>query len=260
MYGTEDEDRVGRYQLIRELGSGGMASVYLARIETAEGFSKLVALKRIHEHLGAQPGYVEMFCEEARLTARISHPNVCAVFDFGEENGEPFMAMEYLAGETFASIVEAVAARPWAPEWPFRGAHLIAHAAEGLHAAHELRGDDGSNAGVVHLDVSPNNLVVTYTGAVKVLDFGIARVETSDAIREPAVLRGKIPYLAPEQIVGRNTVDRRVDVWSLGVTLWETLTLRPLFQRTDTLSTLAAVGTGFIPPPSSIRPRIPRAL
>ncbi len=255
----DGEGRLGRYRLHQEVASGGMATVYLATVDTPEGFTKLVALKRIHDHLSRDPGFVEMFFDEARLAASIDHPHVCAVFDCGSVDGLHYIAMEYLAGETFRHVLQRVTRRPWAPEWPYRAAHLVAEACEGLHAAHELPGESGGYAGVVHRDVSPHNLFVTYSGVVKVVDFGIARAEGRSQHTSPGILKGKVAYVAPEQISGRE-VDRRADVWALGVTLWEMLTLRPLFRRSGPLETLGAVASASIPPPSAVQPRVPAAL
>ncbi len=248
-----------RYRLVRELGSGGMASVHLAREEHDEGLVRLVAFKRMHDHRAAEPGYRAMFFDEALLTSRIAHPNVCKVHDFGEHDGDPYIALEYLSGETFARLIEAVRARPWAPEWPFRAATLVAAAAEGLHAAHELRDAENCLAGVVHRDVSPSNLFATYGGEVKVLDFGIARPAGGKRTSDPRVGCGKAAYMAPEQLAG-HAADRRADVWSLGVTLWEMLALTPLFQRDDPSATIGAVASAPIAPPSSKRGRVPAAL
>ncbi len=254
------EPRLGRYRLHHELASGGMASVYLASVESEEGFSKIVALKRIHEHLAKDPEFVEMFLDEARIAARIEHPNVCTVFDFGQVAESYFIAMEYLMGETVRALMREQGRRPRSDAWPAMAAHLIGQACEGLHAAHELRGTDGSPVGLVHRDVSPQNLFVTYGGCLKVVDFGIARAEGKSHHTAPGTIKGKFSYIAPEQLTAGPDVDRRADVWSLGVTLWEMLALRPLFRRENAVETLTAVVNGPIPKPSAIRPEVPSAL
>jgi serine/threonine-protein kinase len=255
-------EKIGRYQLCFELASGGMASVYLARAEGAPGFQKLVALKRIHPHLAFEEDYVEMFLDEARIAARITHPNVCSVFDFGAVDGEYFIAMEYLVGEPLSRIhrrVVADAEQRSSALLPARMARVIAQACEGLHAAHELRGADGESLHVVHRDVSAENLFVTYDGATQVVDFGIAharqRVHNSDA----GQLKGTFPYMAPEQMTAA-VVDRRIDVWALGVVLWELLTLRRLFLRDTDVDTMYAVLSGEIRPPSDHRGDVPPEL
>ena len=254
--------KIGRYQLCFELASGGMASVYLARAEGVPGFGKLVALKRIHPHLALEREYVEMFLDEARIASRITHANVCSVFDFGEVDGEYFIAMEYLVGEPLSRVhrrVVADADQRSSPLLPARMARVIAQACEGLHAAHELRDADGESLHVVHRDVSAENLFVTYDGATQVVDFGIAHARQRVHHTEAGQVKGTFPYRAPEQMTAA-VVDRRVDVWSLGVVLWELLTLRRLFLRDTDVNTMYAVLSGEIRPPSDYRSDVPTEL
>ncbi|MGB5703179.1 MAG: serine/threonine-protein kinase [Polyangiales bacterium] len=253
---------IGRYELCFELASGGMASVYLARAEGSPGFEKLVALKRIHPHLASEKGYVEMFLDEARIASRITHPNVCSVFDFGEADGEYFIAMEYLVGEPLSRVhrrIMANAAQRTSTLLPARMARVIAQACEGLHAAHELKDADGESLSVVHRDVSAENLFVTYDGATQVVDFGIAHARQRIHQTEAGQVKGTFPYMAPEQMTAA-VVDRRVDVWALGAVLWELLTLRRLFLRDTDVNTMYAVLSSEIKPPSEYRPEIPPEL
>ncbi len=255
-------ERIGRYQLCFELASGGMASVYLARSDGAPGFQKLVALKRIHPHLAEEKEYVEMFLDEARIASRITHANVCSVFDFGEDDGEYFIAMEYLVGEPLSRVhrrVVANADQRSAALLPSRMARVIAQACEGLHAAHELRDADGELLHVVHRDVSSENLFVTYDGATQVVDFGIAHARQRVHHTEAGQVKGTFPYMAPEQMIAA-VVDRRVDVWALGAVLWELLTLRRLFLRDTDVNTMYAVLSGEIRPPSDYRSDVPPEL
>jgi len=253
--------RVGRYDICFELAAGGMATVYLARVDGPGGFRKLVALKCIHPHLVRQSGFVEMFLDEARLASRISHPNVCSVFDFGFADSTYYIAMEMLVGEMAGRVCRVVEQHPTLSPLPAHAGYcgrIIADAAEGLHAAHELRGDDGQPLQVVHRDVSPQNLIITYDGSVKVMDFGIARALDQLHLTRTGTVRGKFPYMAPEQLE-QAVVDRRADVWSLGVVLWELLTGKRLFHREREVDTMRAVLSAPIPAPSSVRPGIPRA-
>ena len=253
---------IGRYELCFELASGGMASVYLARAEGSPGFEKLVALKRIHPHLASEKGYVEMFLDEARIASRITHPNVCSVFDFGEADGEYFIAMEYLVGEPLSRVhrrIMANAAQRTSTLLPARMARVVAQACEGLHAAHELKDADGESLSVVHRDVSAENLFVTYDGATQVVDFGIAHARQRIHQTEAGQVKGTFPYMAPEQMTAA-VVDRRVDVWALGAVLWELLTLRRLFLRDTDVNTMYAVLSSEIKPPSEYRPEIPPEL
>lgn len=253
---------IGRYQLCFELASGGMASVYLARAEGSPGFQKLVALKRIHPHLSSERAYIEMFLDEARIASSITHPNVCSVFDFGEVDGEYFIAMEYLMGEPLSRVQRRIVVNVderSAPQLPARMATIIAQACEGLHAAHELKDSNGESMNVVHRDVSAENLFVTYDGTTQVVDFGIAHARKRDHHTEAGQVKGTFPYMAPEQMTAA-AVDRRVDVWALGAVLWELLTLRRLFLRDTDVNTMYAVLSSEIQAPSVFRPEVPAEL
>jgi serine/threonine-protein kinase len=251
--------RLGRYRLVREIASGGMASVNLA---VADGVDKLVALKLIHRHLAQEDSFVEMFLDEARIASSIAHRNVCNVFDFGEADERYYIAMDYLAGQSLRDVILRLRKLPDLADpklLAVYAAYILAEACEGLHAAHELRGADGEPLHVVHRDVSPHNLFVTYDGSVSVVDFGIARA--SDRIQHTAtgVLKGKFSYMAPEQI-RQLEVDRRADVWALGVCLWETLTLERLFVRSSQADTLMSVMMDRVKLPSEVRPDLPKEL
>ena len=257
-----DPQRIGRYELCFELASGGMASVYLARIDGASGFEKLVALKRIHRHLAKEKGYVDMFLDEARIASRITHANVCSVFDFGEADGEHYIAMEYLVGEPLSRLMSRAARdqnQRRSPLLPLRMARIIADACEGLHAAHELKDANGDLLHVVHRDVSPRNLFVTYDGAVQVVDFGIASASQRLHHTSTGQLKGTFAYMAPEQLAAR-PIDRRVDIWALGVALWEMLAVKRLFKRDTTANTIHSVLYDEIQPPSDYRFQVPEEL
>jgi serine/threonine-protein kinase len=252
---------IGKYQLCFQLASGGMARVYLARVQGPAGFEKLVALKRIHSHLADQPEFIEMFLDEARIASRINHPNVCQVFDFGQEDGNYYISMEFLLGETAGRLAGTINKSDYvgSARWGRVAARVVAEAAEGLHAAHELKGDKGESMQVVHRDISPHNLFVTFDGAVKVVDFGIASAQNRLHTTNAGTLKGRYAYMAPEQIQGAD-VDRRCDTWALGVTLWEMLTGKRLFKRKNDAETIMAVVYGPIPAPSSIHPELPKPL
>jgi len=256
--GPKAPSKIGRYELCFELASGGMASVHLARVEGNPDFEKLVALKRIHPHLACEQEYVEMFLDEARIASRITHSNVCSVFDFGEADGEYFIAMEYLVGEPLSRVHRRVLAdldQRNSPLLPMRMARIVAQACEGLHAAHELEDANGESLNIVHRDVSAQNLFVTYDGATQVVDFGIAHARQRVHHSEAGQVKGTFPYMAPEQMTSA-VVDRRVDVWALGAVLWELLTLRKLFLRETDVNTMYAVLSGEIQPPSEYRSEV----
>ena len=248
-------ERIGRYELCFELASGGMATVYLARTHGSSGFEKLVALKRIHRHLAKEKQYIEMFLDEAKIASRITHPNVCSVFDFGNADGEYYIAMEYLVGEPLSRLYGRVARTKEQrrhPLTPLRMAGIIAHACEGLHAAHELKDANGDPLQVVHRDASPRNLFVTYDGSVQVVDFGVASARQRMHHTATGQIKGTFAYMAPEQL-SAGEIDRRVDVWALGVGLWEMLSLKRLFRRDTTANTVHAILYEEIVPPSAHR-------
>ncbi|MCZ7683428.1 MAG: serine/threonine protein kinase [Sandaracinaceae bacterium] len=240
--------RLGRFTLCEELGAGGMATVYLARMELAAGLDRLVALKTIHPHLARERAFVDMFLDEARIASHVSHPNVCAVHDFGEVGGVYYLAMEHLIGEPLFDVINRLVDRfdDVREVLPFIAARVIADGCEGLHAAHTARGPDGTRLHIVHRDVSPQNLFVTYDGAVKVVDFGCAKAAQRVAHTSTGVMKGKVGYAAPEQLRA-DEVDARADVWALGVCLWEALTLSPLFTKATAMKTAMSVLEDDVP-------------
>ncbi len=249
---TDAPTRLGRYQLRYRIALGGMGGVYLARAVGAGGADKVVAVKLLHEHLANEQAVVDMFLDEARIASAINHVNVCTVFDFGEHEGLHYLVMEYLEGEPLDRVLKAlVAGVERHPQHQLLVARLLADCAEGLHAAHELKGADDRSLEVVHRDVSPHNLFVTYDGTAKVVDFGIARARERSSSTEAGTFKGKFEYAAPEQITGK-PVDRRADVWALGVCLWELVTGRRLFQREDPSATGRAVLDEVVPLPSAL--------
>ncbi|MCU0690346.1 MAG: protein kinase [Polyangiaceae bacterium] len=249
---------LGRYRVVDEIGVGGMASVHLARMDGAGGFQKWVAIKRIHPHLIEDEQFIHMFLDEARIAARISHPNVAQVFDLGVHENTYWIAMEYLHGEPLREVMRFNEENS-ATTAPELAARIIADAAEGLHAAHELRGRDGDPLNLVHRDVSPHNLFLTYGGMVKVVDFGIAKVSGRLSTTRAGTLKGKLAYMSPEQVRG-SAVDRRTDIFALGVVLWEMATGQRLFRADSDLETLEKVQACVVPPPSTVRPGLPDEL
>lgn len=236
--------KLGGYRPCLEIGSGGMATVYIARELEHSGLQRTVALKVMHDHLSRTDRFKKRFLDEARLLSRLSHPFVCRVFSYGEDDGRPFMAMEYLVGEPLSRVLRTIKNQTHELNSGDRArlfGRVIADIAEGLHSAHETRDNEGQLLGVIHRDVSPQNLFMMYDGTVRILDFGIAwykdrYVNTATTSR----LVGKLPYMAPEQVRG-NEYDRRVDVWALGVILWELVTLVRLFRRDTEVQTMEAV-------------------
>jgi serine/threonine-protein kinase len=249
---------LGRYRVVDEIGVGGMASVHLARMDGPGGFQKWVAIKRIHPHLVEDDQFVDMFLDEARIAAGINHANVAQVFDLGKDDNTYWIAMEYLHGEPLREIMRRAEERKIRIS-PELAARICSDAAEGLHAAHELRGKNGQLLGLVHRDVTPHNLFLTYDGYTKVVDFGIAKVADRLSQTRAGTLKGKLAYMSPEQVRGAE-VDRTTDIFALGVVLWELTTNQRLFRMDTDLDTLEKVQACVVPPPSSIVPDFPQEL
>jgi eukaryotic-like serine/threonine-protein kinase len=248
---------LGRYRLRYHLASGGMGSVYLAQATGAEGFSKWVALKVIHPHVSRDERFVNMFLDEARISARLNHPNICSVFDLGKADDVYFIAMEYLQGEALRVVIERALAGAHLPTAMV--ARVASDAARGLHAAHTLADETGRPLNIVHRDVSPQNVFVLYDGVTKVVDFGIASAHDRAVDTTTGEVKGKVAYMAPEQL-GQGEIDHRTDVFALGIVLWETTILKRLFKRDTAFKSIAAVLYDPIPAPSSVRPDYPHAL
>jgi serine/threonine-protein kinase len=250
--------RLGKYNLIGKLGHGGMAEVFLAYIAGPAGFRKLVVVKRLHDHLLDEPGFLEMFLDEARLAARLNHPNVVQTQEVGEFDRQFFLAMEFLEGQPLDRIRKRCARNDLFPP-PRLIAKIVAEALEGLSYAHRLTDYDGTPLNVIHRDISPHNVFVTYEGMVKLLDFGIAKASTHVSETQDGVVKGKFAYIAPEQ--GRGyAIDQRADLWSMGVVLWESLANRRLFKGPNDMATLNAALSAPIPSLAEVGVQIPDAL
>jgi serine/threonine-protein kinase len=231
--------RLGPYELLRRIATGGMAEVYLARRAGPHGFQKTVAVKRILPQFARDPDFVAMFVDEARVCARLGHPNIVQVFDFGEQDGELYMAMEYVDGTTGARLIRAAAGR--GEEIPLDAClHITLSILRALDYAHNARDEEGKPLSLVHRDVSPGNVLIDRTGAVKLTDFGIARAAEIERRTDAGQLKGKLGYMSPEQVVGRE-LDARSDIFTLGIVLAEMLILRPLFSGGKELDVLLRI-------------------
>ena len=244
----------GKYHVFATLGRGGMADVYLAVARGPVGFNKLVVLKRLRPQLADEPAFREMFLDEARLAARLNHPNVVDTFEVGDHHGNYYIAMEYLEGQALNKILRQ-AIKQRMPLSPPMCARIAADALAGLHAAHTLCDYDGTPLGIIHRDVSPHNLFVRYEGHVKLVDFGIAKAASGSTETEVGVLKGKVAYMAPEQASG-NGIDSRADLFAMGVVLWEMLTLKRLFPGDNPAATLHKLLSEPIPRVSSLVPGV----
>lgn len=232
-------NRIGDYLLLERLGVGGMAEVFVAERVGSYGFVKKVALKRILPALAADRRFAEMFCDEARVSAALSHPNIVQVLDFGECDGELFMAMEFVEGVTVAKLLR-LAASAKRPIPVAIALYVIHEVLRGLEYAHDAHDESGRPLRLVHRDVSPGNMLLGYTGEVKLSDFGIARSEVVARRTHPGELKGKMGYMSPEQVGGLE-IDRRSDLFTAGIVLAELLLLRPLFQGKNELETLTKI-------------------
>jgi eukaryotic-like serine/threonine-protein kinase len=248
---------LGRYALYGEIAAGGMASVHFGRLTGPVGFSRTVAIKRLHPHFAKDPEFVAMFLDEARLAARVSHPNVTATLDVVATEGELFLVMEYVQGESLARLLHAVSLTEEPIPLPIVSS-IMTGALQGLHAAHEATNEQGEPLGIVHRDVSPQNVMVGADGVARVLDFGIAKAAGRSRTTQGGEVRGKAAYMAPEQIQG--TVTRATDVYAAGVVLWEALSGKRMFEAENHAAMITAVLAGPQDPPSKYNPAVPATL
>jgi eukaryotic-like serine/threonine-protein kinase len=247
-------EHVDEYQVVGEVGRGGMAMVYAVQKCGPGGFGKLLALKIVLPHLASDEHAARMVLDEARIAASIHHPNVVEVLDVGSARGVPYIAMEFLRGRSLAAVLRKGGLS--------RGAlfHVLAQAASGLGAAHRACALDGAPLGIIHRDVSPQNVHVGYNGVAKLVDFGIASARGRLAETRSDVLKGKLAYLAPEQLLRNVPIGNGVDIWALGVVVWEALSRRRLFHAPDEGSTLWRILNDDVPALSSVVADAPKAI
>jgi eukaryotic-like serine/threonine-protein kinase len=247
-----------RYELLALLAKGELAEIWLARQKGLAGFERFVVVKRLHARLAQEREYVDMFLDEASINSRLQHSNVLQVYELGEAEGTYYLAMEYVEGLPLGVLAHKAVQRLGDVPIPIAGA-LIHQAAQGLHYAHEALDAEGNPLEIVHRDVSPLNLIVSFDGIVKVADFGIAKALGRRARTKSGLVKGTPTYMSPEQCTGE-PVDRRSDVFSLGVLFWELLSGRRLFKRPTVDATYDAITKGSVPPPSTYRPELPSNL
>jgi serine/threonine-protein kinase len=247
----------GRYELLKKLAAGGMGQVFLAR-KKGVGFEKLVVLKRILPHLVEDEEFFTMFLDEARLTARLNHPNIAQIFDVEAEAGQHLVVMEYVQGEDVRRVEKR--ARAAAVKLPIGViCRIIADAAAGLDYAHKARDDKGQPLGIVHRDISPQNVLVGFDGGVKLIDFGVAKAAGRAQHTATGVLKGKFPYMSPEQAEGLE-IDARSDIFALGIVMWELLCDKRLFKGDSDVMSQRLVKACQVPAPSMVDPSIPKSL
>ena len=248
----------GRYELIKKIATGGMAEIFLARQAGIEGFEKLLVLKRILPHLAENEEFVEMFLHEARVAVRLNHPNIVQIYDLGEEGGSYFIAMEYIFGRDMRRIIPKASSMNI--EFPMVYALKIASSVcEGLFYAHQRADIYGNPLNIVHRDITPENIFVSFDGTVKILDFGIAKASTQIEQTRAGEIKGKLSYMSPEQCLGKK-LDHRSDIFSLGTVLYEWITGFKLFTGESEVAILKSISEGKIYAPSSFKADIPEAV
>jgi len=246
----------GRFEILGRLAMGGMAEIFLGR-ESGRGTSRLLVIKRVLPHIANDARFVEMFLHEAKVAMHINHPNVCAIYEFGEQDGACFIAMEYVEGVSLKQLTKRASGVGLPPSMAVR---IVAEVADALCTAHQARDQQGRPLNLVHRDVTPENIMVSYDGAVKLLDFGIAKASTQNTHTQAGALKGKFPYMAPEQYRGEN-IDGRADVFSLGVCLYEALTGSLLYHRATEYETMGAIVLdSSVPSVRAARPEITQSL
>ncbi|HEX3773791.1 MAG TPA: serine/threonine-protein kinase [Polyangiaceae bacterium] len=247
---TKQPTQLGRYALFDQIAQGGMATVHLGRLIGPIGFSKIVAIKQMHESAARNPDFVAMFLDEARLSGRVQHPNVVATFDVIASGGEAFLVMEYVHGESLSALLRATRLRAerLAPAF---AVHILCDVLAGLHAAHEATDEHAEPLNLIHRDVSPQNIMVGVDGVARVLDFGIAKAAGRLQETQTGQLKGKLGYMAPEQLLGR-PLDRRVDIFAAGICLWESISGRKMFDADNSGQLMYQVLETDIPPLSAI--------
>lgn len=258
MSSLEAGSTLGGYKILARLRAGAMGVLYLGQRVGAvphQGFSRPVAIKVIHDHLAQNKRFTRMFIDEAKLSARIDDPNVVRVEEFGEADGRYYLVMEYVQGGSLAQVLQVVK--------KLSVDHAVAIAMQlcaGLHGAHEATDEDGVPLGIVHRDVSPHNILVSFKGVVRIIDFGIAKARLVGGQTKTGSLRGKLAYMPPEQARSARTVDRRADLYGAGLILWEMLTGRRVFDAQTDIAILNQIRSPVIVPPSSLAPAVPKAL
>ncbi|MEM9187583.1 MAG: serine/threonine-protein kinase [Myxococcota bacterium] len=250
------DDIVGGYRLLEEIARGGMGVIYAVQRESMGGFDRLLAMKLLLPELRSERQFIDMFLDEARIVSQVSHGNVVNIFDVGEHAGVPYFVMELLRGRSLSQLIRATSERLPA----HIAAEILGQVCRGLHAAHQARAVDGTRLSIIHRDISPHNIFVGFDGLVRVIDFGIARADGRVSKTRTGEIRGKLAYMAPEQIDRSVELDRRADVWALGVVAWELFCGRRLFCTGDDASTMFEVLEGEIEPIDNFAPALPAGL
>ena len=248
----------GKFQLLKKIASGGMAEIYIAKQRGMEGFEKIVVIKTILPNLATNEEFVQMFLDEARIAARLTHPNIVQIYDLGRVGSTYFIAMEYVQGENLRTVAKTC--RKQGHTIPLQHTvKVISQACEGLYYAHTKADTSGQPLNIVHRDVSPQNILVSFEGITKLVDFGIAKAATQYQETRAGILKGKYSYMSPEQCMSQ-PVDARSDIFSIGIVLWELSTGLRLYKLNSELMILKEITEGTVKPPREVNQQIPAEL
>lgn len=255
---TTAPDKIGPYEVLERISAGGMAEVYKAKLTGADSFERLVAIKRILPHIARDPNFIAMFQAEAKLAVQLQHGNIAQIYQLGRQDDAFYIALEYVEGRDVGALLDlhqkAGKALPLA-----QACYIITRCAEGLDYAHNKKSDDGRPLNIIHRDISPPNILISYEGEVKLIDFGLAKATSSSVQTQAGVIKGKLAYMSPEQVRGA-PLDARSDVFALGIVFFELLTGRRLFRRDSDIETFESVRQCKVPRPSEVNPAIPAPL
>jgi serine/threonine protein kinase len=249
--------RFGKYLLLDQIAVGGMAELHRAMITGVQGFEKLIAVKKILPHLTIEEELVDSFIDEAKLAALLHHQNIVQIYDFGSVEKSYFIAMEYLFGKDLRNVMDK-AKQDGSPLSLEYALYVVSRVASGLNYAHNLKDFQGKQLNIIHRDISPQNIFITYEGDVKIVDFGIAKAATQSTMTQVGMIKGKVAYMSPEQADGK-TIDYRSDIFSLGIILYELVTGEKMFQG-DTMQILSKVRSAEFPPPDEVIKDVPDKL
>lgn len=254
---TTAPDKIGPYEVLERISAGGMAEVYKARLTGADSFERFVAIKRILPHIARDPNFIAMFQAEAKLAVQLQHGNIAQIYQLGRQDDSFYIALEYVEGRDVGALLDlhqkAGKALPLA-----QACYIITRCAEGLDYAHN-KSDNGKPLNIIHRDISPPNILISYEGEVKLIDFGLAKATSSSVQTQAGVIKGKLAYMSPEQVRGA-PLDARSDVFALGIVFFELLTGRRLFRRDSDIETFESVRQCKVPRPSEVNPAIPAPL
>ena len=251
-------ERIGPYQVLERISAGGMAEVYKAKQLGADGFERLVAIKRILPHIARDPNFIAMFQAEAKLAVQLQHGNIAQIYQLGRQDDSFYIALEYVEGRDVGAVLDLH--QKQGKGLPLAQAcYIVTRCAEGLDYAHNKKSPDGKPLNIIHRDISPPNILISYEGEVKLIDFGLAKATSSSIQTQAGIIKGKLAYMSPEQVRGAQ-LDARSDVFALGIVFFELLTGKRLFRRDSDLDTFESVRQCKVPQPSQVNPQIPKAL